>query len=155
MEGLRQYAVSVVAAAIICSILTRLASQDTAKGLIRLLCGLVLTIVVIRPIVRMEFPAVKEITLPPLPDAENAVEEGTELAKESMDGIIKSTCEAYILNKANELGANIQVSVSVNAQHIPFAVKITGEVTSDVRKQLERTLEEDLGITKEHQSWTG
>ena len=72
-----------------------------------------------------------------------------------MQDIIKSTCEAYILNKATELGADIHVSVSVNSQHIPFAARIMGEVTSDVRKQLEQILETDLGITKENQSWTG
>lgn len=155
MEGLRQYAISVVAAAIICSILTRLASQDSVKGLIRLLSGLILTIVVIRPIVQMELPSLKEITLPQMSDADFAVEEGKELAQDSMQDIMKSTCEAYILNKASELGADIHVNVSVNSQHIPFAAKIMGEVTSDIRKQLERTLEEDLGITKENQSWTG
>lgn len=155
MEGLRQYAISVVAAAIICSILTRLASQDAVKGLIRLLSGLVLTIVVIRPIAQIELPSLKEITFPQMPDADLAVEEGKELALDSMQDIIKSTCEAYILNKATELGADIHVSVSVNSQHIPFAARIMGEVTSDVRKQLEQTLETDLGITKENQSWTG
>ena len=155
MGGLRQYAISVVAVAIICSILIRIASQDTAKNLIRLISGLILTTVVIRPISQIELPPLKEISFPNASTADFAVEEGKELAKESMDDIIKSTCEAYILNKATALGADIRVSVSVNSQHIPFAARLMGEVTSDIRKQLELTLETDLGITKENQSWTG
>ena len=155
MEGLRQYAVSVVSVAIICSILTRIASQDTAQNLMRLISGLMLTFVVMRPISRIELPPLKDISFSKIPTANVAVEEGKELAKESMNDIIKRTCETYILNKATALGADIRVSVSVNSQHIPFAARIMGDVTSDIRKQLELTLETDLGITKENQSWTG
>lgn len=155
MEGLRQYAISVVSVAILCSILTRIASQNSEKNLMRLISGLILTIVVIRPVSQIELPSMKEISIPKDAAAYVAAEEGKELAEESMNDIIKRTCEAYILNKATALGADVHVSVSVNAQHIPFAARITGDVTSEIRKQLAQTLETDLGITKENQSWTG
>lgn len=155
MEGLRQYAISVACAAILCSILTRIASQNSERNLMRLISGLILTIVVIRPVSRIELPSLKEISFPQDAAANIAVEEGKELAEESMNDIIKRTCEAYILNKATALGADVHVSVSVNAQHIPIAARITGDVTPEIRKQLAQTLETDLGITKENQSWRG
>ena len=155
MEGLRQYAISVVSVAILCSILTRIAPQNSEKNLMRLISGLILTIVVIRPVSQIELPSMKEISIPKDAAAYVAVEEGKELAEESMNDIIKRTCEAYILNKATAIGADVQVSVSVNAQHIPFAARITGDVTPEIRKQLAQTLETDLGITKENQSWRG
>lgn len=155
MEGLRQYAISVVSVAILCSVLTRIAPQNSEKNLMRLISGLILTIVVIRPISRIQLPSMQELSIPKDAAANIAVEEGKELAEESMNDIIKRTCEAYILNKATAIGADVHVSVSVNAQHIPFAARITGDVTPDIRKQLAQTLETDLGITKENQSWRG
>ena len=155
MEGLRQYAISVVRAAFLCSILTRIASQNSEKNLMRLISGLILTIVMIRPVSRIQLSSMQEISIPKDAAAYVAAEEGKELAEESMNDIIKSTCEAYILNKATALGADVHVSVSVNSQHIPFAARITGDVTPEIRKQLAQTLETDLGITKENQSWTG
>ena len=155
MEGLRQYAISVVSVAILCSILTRIAPQNSEKNLMRLISGLILTIVVIRPVSRIQLPSMQEISIPKDAAANIAGEEGKELAEESMNDIIKRTCEAYILNKATAIGADVQVSVSVNAQHIPFAARITGDVTPEIRKQLAQTLETDLGITKENQSWRG
>ena len=155
MEGLRQYAISVVSVAILCSVLTRIAPQNSEKNLMRLISGLILTIVVIRPVSRIQLPSMQEISIPKDAAANIAVEEGKELAEESMNDIIKRTCEAYILNKATALGADVHVSVSVNSQHIPFAARITGDVTSEIRKQLAQTLETDLGITKENQLWTG
>ena len=155
MEGLRQYAISVVSVAILCSVLTRIAPQNSEKNLMRLISGLILTIVVIRPVSRIQLPSMQEISIPKDAAANIAVEEGKELAEESMNDIIKRTCEAYILNKATAIGADVHVSVSVNAQHIPFAARITGDVTPEIRKQLVQTLETDLGITKENQSWRG
>ena len=64
MDGLRQYLISVTAAAIICSICKYFAYEKSASGtVISLIAGLIMAITVISPIVtleRGELPALSE-----------------------------------------------------------------------------------------------
>ena len=54
MEGLRQYILSVVAAALICSLVSCVMPQGKARQLLRLLCGAVLTTVALGPLMGID-----------------------------------------------------------------------------------------------------
>lgn len=155
MEALRQYILSVVTAAMLCGIVTGLFPSGTGKQVVRLICGLFLAYTVLAPISRGELPNLTDFSLGIPEEAAQAVAVGENLARDSMAEIIKSETEAYILDKARSLQAEVTVEVSVNEENVPNSVTVSGAVSPYVRRQLQRILESDLGIAKENQKWTG
>ncbi len=155
MEGLRQYAVSVIAAALICGILTSFPAGTTAKTFLRMLCGVFMTITVLTPLVRIDLSKLNEITKAYYTDAAATVSLGENMAMDALQEVIKQKAETYIMDKAGRLNASLSVEVVVGEDHIPKEVYLEGKISPYVKSQLERILESDLGITKERQIWTG
>ena len=80
---------------------------------------------------------------------------GENLARDSMADIIKEETEAYILDKAADLHANLRVEVAVGEDNLPAAVTISGEASPYARRQIQAMIANDLGISKENQKWIG
>ena len=77
--------------------------------------------------------------------------------REALAAIIKSKTEAYILDKAQELGLDVSADVTVemkSAYPYPAFVQITGAFTPQQQEALTRYIEENLAIGKEQQVWT-
>lgn len=155
MDGLREYAISIVAAALICSILSGVVPKGTAKELVRLLCGLFLAITVLRPLGRVDCNVLEEYPFDFAQDAEAAAAVGEKMAEDAMQEIIKAETEAYILDKATALNAELSVEITVSEDRIPVCAELCGELSPYARTRLEAILETDLGITKENQVWSG
>ena len=100
MEALRQYVISVVAAAMLCGIVVRLFPNGSGKQVGKLICGLFLAYTVLSPISRVDFSNLPDFSLGYMGDAEDAAAMGENLARDSMADIIKEETEAYILDKA-------------------------------------------------------
>ncbi|MBQ2412932.1 MAG: hypothetical protein II313_05865 [Anaerotignum sp.] len=149
------YAISVICSCVTCGILSSFFSESAMKPLIKVLCSLFLIISVIVPFSNLDiselfFPAFEEMI-----DTEVILSHGEAIAREEAEKRIKENCEAYILNKAKQLGGNIMVAIQLNEESIPAFAEIEGEYTEDIRRQLEISLESELGIAKENQQWTG
>lgn len=155
MESLRQYILAVVSVALISSILMSLVQNGFAKELIRLICGLFLTLIVIQPIINFDFGVFAEYSASFAKDAEAVAAVGDSMAKEAMGDIIKSESEAYILDKAASMNADITVDITVSDAQLPERATLSGNLSPYARERLETILESDLGITKENQVWTG
>ena len=157
MDGVRQYITSVTAAALICAIAAGLVPKGTARELVRLLCGIVLAVTVIRPLAGWDYTQLPDITSLPLREAEAAAAAGEKMAKQSAAQFIKEESEAYILDKAAGMDAKltVEVTVSDSGTPVPVAAKLSGAVSPVVRQQLEGILQTDLGITRENQTWIG
>ena len=80
---------------------------------------------------------------------------GENLARDSMADIIKEETEAYILDKAADLHANLRVEVAVGEDNLPAAFTISGEASPYARRQIQAMIANDLGISKENQKWIG
>lgn len=80
---------------------------------------------------------------------------GENLARDSMADIIKEETEAYILDKAADLHANLHVEVTVGEDSLPMAVTLSGEASPYARRQIQAIIANDLGISKENQKWIG
>ena len=144
MEALRQYVISVVAAAMLCGIVVRLFPNGSGKQMGKLICGLFLAYTVLSPISRVDFSKLPDFSLRCMDDAED-----------SMADIIKEETEAYILDKAADLHANLRVEVAVGEDNLPAAVTISGEASPYARRQIQAMIANDLGISKENQKWIG
>lgn len=156
MDALREYILSVTAAAVLCGILRSIVGEKgTAAGLVKLICGLFLAFTVIRPVAEVELTEFTLLTADISEDAREAVSTGEDYARDSLSQIIKSEAEAYILDKAQAYGAEIQVVVSLSgdAQPVPEKVRITGDLSPYAKTQLQSMITEDLGIPKENLTW--
>ena len=151
MEPIKEYLISVTAAALICGAVSNLAGKNgTLSKLVNLLCGLFLAITVIKPVVEVNVDDIYSFTDQLSADREMAVDMGTEMATEEMKRIIKEKTEAYILDKANSLGTEIQVEIILDDLE-PVGAILSGSVSPYVRSALGASISQDLGIPPEEQ----
>lgn len=157
MDALRQYAVSVIAAAIVCGIVTGSFQNGTVKEIVKLVCGLFLTFTVIHPVIGLDITSLSIYQPDYTLDASKAAAIGENFTREGIADIIKTETETYILDKAAELNADLTATVTVSQADtpVPVAVSISGEVTPYARQQLQGIIQSDLGIAKENQVWSG
>lgn len=156
MDQIRQYLMSILAAAILCSIVVRLTEkQNVTSAIIKLTAGLFLSVTVISPFINLQigelstyFSALDTRTDEIIVSGQNAA------SKETADIILQQT-ESYILDKAASYGANIQVNAQISDPDtmIPDLVTLKGSISPYIKQRLQKTIAEDLGIPEENQTW--
>ena len=149
-ELARNWLMGIACAAMVLSLAESLSPEGSVKRVCRLAGGLVLMLTAISPVLKLE-----EIDLKGITDWYQAgVQEYQEKLEAENDflyeSIIAENTAAYILDKAEELGAFCQVTVTVawtqDGLPQPHTVRITGNLTQRQRSELSRILESDLGI---------
>ena len=153
MDGLCRYVICVVAAALLSGILTRLTQRCSSGEIVRMLCGIFMTIVLIQPVIGRKKLILDSELQGLSKQAEAISEEGTAEA-ESLR-FIKQRVEAYISNRAETIGAEIQASVSLGEDCVPVSVRITGKISPLNRSRLAQVIVSELGIPREQQEWIG
>lgn len=158
MDGLRQYIISITAAAILCGILTGFfGKKGTISAVVKLLSGLFLALTVIRPWIQLEINDLSDFLDSISVSSSDAVQAGKTSAEDALRERIKAKTEAYILDKATAWDAELTVEITLSEADppVPCAVCLSGRVSPYAKVQLSKMLEEDLGIAKEDQTWTG
>ena len=153
MESWKSYLFSLVVCAFICGILSQIISDGKRKELLRLISGTVLAIVLLQPLSGINLEQLLQVPFQNLNAADTYIAEGEQIASEAQERIIEDICEAYILDKAKALGANIMVEISLDHDRIPVFAEMYGAAEADVQLQLQEILTTDLGIPKENQKW--
>jgi len=156
MDEIRQYLISVTAAAIFCGVITGLVGKKgAAHTVIKLLSGLFLAYTVIAPWTRIKISDISHYTSDLSASAQQYVQSGTDYANLQTASIIKERSEAYILDKAVSMGLNIQVDITLttNVPSVPESAVITGAVSPYAKERLQVCFANDLGIPKEKLVW--
>lgn len=156
METIRQYLLSVISAAIICSVIISLTDKKASAGtMIRMLCGLFMSVTMIYPLVDLKARDITSYFQSIEQESEHIVSDGKIAANEAVSTIIKERTEAYILDKASSAGLTLTVSVCVEGEEIPSPVSVTlqGKVSPYAQQKLCKLIEDELGIPKERQKW--
>lgn len=157
MENIRQYLLSVTAAAIICSLITSLmGKKGTYAAIVRMLCGLFMALTMISPLIQVRLSDFTSYFDSLQTEADTAAASGSAMAEEASEAIIKRETETYILDKALSMGLNIEVEVTLADAGVPYPchVSLRGAASPYARRQLQGWLEDDLGIPEENQTWT-
>lgn len=157
MDVIKSYVLRIVIAAIICAAVKSLVNEKSAIGQItKLLCGILMAVTVISPLATISFQNITSYMDSISVSADAYVKDGSLLAQESITEIIISKTEAYILDKANSMGLQIDVEVELddNNNKIPCKVTIHGVVSPYAKEVIGAYIEENLGISKEYQKWT-
>lgn len=154
MTAIREYLLSVTAAAVLCSIVNSLAARTgTASGAVKMLTGIVLALAVISPLMNISLDSVNTFADGVEAEADAVVASGENYAQEAMADIITTRVQAYILDKAKALGAQIEVTVQLDRSNMPAGATISGSVSPYARKALSEIIAQDLGIPTEAQIW--
>lgn len=155
MTAVRQYIISVTAAAMLCSILTAIVGGKQIKPIWKLIVGIFLTLTAIRPLADIDLGAVPTLAEGYTLQAEEAVMTGKELMDSQKQTIIKSRLESYILDKAEGLGVTLTVDILLDEHGLPVSVQLNGDVSPGAKSRLKSIIAVDLGIPKEAQIWCG
>lgn len=156
MEGIREYLLSVTAAALLCGIVQSFVGEKgSTAGILRLICGIFLCCTVMRPVVRIQLGDFADLTSEILLEANSAASEGADYARQAKSRLIKEEAEAYILDKARVYGAHIRAEVTLTGDDppMPQGCVISGAVSPYARQQLMEIMESELGIPEENVKW--
>lgn len=152
MEQIREYLISVTAAAIVCAIAGKLVRKGSIEAIIKLLTGIFMTLTVLLPIVPFRVGDL-ELSLEQFRyEAQDVASEGKLLAQEAMEKIISQQVTTYILDKAGSLGVELCVEVELT-DGIPSAVTLEGDVSPYTKGVLREYIRDTLGIRVEDQTW--
>lgn len=151
-----KYLLSVIAAAILCGIATSLLGQKGALGTaVKFLAGIYMTLTVIAPWGQLRMEELNQWKEQITVDAEQITLSGQNAARDAMAESIIANTQAYILEKAETLGADLTVEVMLDDSPIPVpdGVRIRGNISPYNREKLGSIIERDLGIPTEAQTW--
>ena len=157
MDGIREYLIGVVAAALLFGMInTLIGTKGTVGVAIKLVSGLLMLLAVIRPWTSITFDGLfgwaEDITA----DGSGFVTSGKIMADEAYRASIKQQTEAYILDEAKALECDLTVEVMLSDDDIPVPkqVRLTGEISPYARQTLTNMLLQRLGIGREDIVWT-
>ena len=156
MDALGRYILSVISAGLIAGIISGMIPHKKATGgLIRMLCGLFLAFVVMKPVSKLNYDIVLDFSREHLGTGNSLAAQGELLAKEGRCAIIKEKTEAYIVDKAAAFQADLNVEVELSGEEscVPESVILKGSVSPYTKQKLETVIETELGIPKENQQW--
>lgn len=156
MGQIGSYIIRIVATAIICGIITKLVDDMGPHGAVmKLLCSVFLILTLVIPISGIRLSGIDELTDRFETEAQLAVEDGTSIARSSLKERMIADTEAYILDKAEDLGATVTAEVELSESDlcVPASVRIVGYVSPYAKKKLKSMLSDELGIEEEDQEW--
>lgn len=150
-----EYIAQAVAAALLCGIIVSMTKHSSGGSIVRMLCGVFMTIVLIQPLAGTNVSFLESILPDITGDAEAIASEGAAAAEDIRREYIKQRVQAYILSRAKTMEADIQANVSLDEDCIPVSVSIAGRISPLSRSRLTQIIASELGIPKERQEWIG
>ena len=159
MTGASEWVRAVAGAALVCAAASVLAPKGPVKGVLKLLCGIVLLLVVIKPLAKTD-PAQLSLDMSAYRARAAEIAGDAQETQNALDRrFIERKFSAYILDKAKALGlTGIAAEVTVKWGEdcwYPYAAQLTGAPPQREKTLLENEIERALGIPKERLYWNG
>ena len=156
MDSIKQYVITITAAAILCMLVNAIfPAKNAYGGILKLFCGVVFTIILVSPVNNFCFADYNWFWESIFTEANIATEEGVAAFNGLLSDSIKDKTTAYILDKANEydMDLNIQVELENSSPPVPENIIISGNSTPHQREQFRLELSNELGLPKERILW--
>ncbi len=154
LDFLRSWILGLAGAAVFCAVITELCPGGSTKKVLKLLCGLVMAMALISPLIKGELPAYSIN----MAKYRTRADEISASAKESADSysraIIEEQCRAYILDKALALGVDVKdASVILRWNDGGFWYPAECTIEAEYNTALAESIESELGLGEESQKW--
>lgn len=157
MGGFQKYLITIAAAAIIAAIINSIiSSKGTCGAIIKTLTGIFVSVSVIAPLLKWETNDISFASNDFREEAQSIAAAGKASAFSAASEIISERTCAYILDKANSLGLDINVEVILDDGNPPqpCTVIIEGDVSPYSKEVLGQYIKDNLAIPKEDQRWS-
>lgn len=154
---MKPYILSVITASVMCACVCGIGAKLQCKARLEMLCNLFLCLVILSPLPKIDLDSLVGTFLQNSQlDGQSISTMGNVSSANAMEAIIKEKTQAYILSKAAEYDAVLEVTVLLDDGEIPVpnSVILRGSISPYAKQQLIRILEQDLNIPKENQQWT-
>ena len=156
IQAVREYLLSLVCVSRLTALVLTLVPKGGVRRSAAIACALLLAITALRPLGGFDTESIASALSRARMEAESA-RTGVEVRnRELVSAIIKQNSEAYILDKASQLGLDVEAEVEVTADGsypYPSAVTLTGSAPDALRRELTRYIEDNLAIAEERQTW--
>ena len=151
---MKTYLIGFAAAALCVTVLSSLLQKGALRQVFLLAGGVFLTVQVLSPLVKGELERFSQY-LAGMELRQDAMESGIAVDnREIMAAIMKEKTEAYILDKAAALGAEVEAEVEVlQGEHYPYPHRcvIRGVLSADQQRELCKELALSLASPEERQ----
>ncbi len=157
MGNIGAYLFGITVSALLCStLLYFLGDKGGVSSAIKLLCGIIMAVSVLSPWVDVDFSGLLSMDIGILEESQHAAAMGEFSAQKEMTKIITEKTQAYILDKAESLGASLNVTVHLTEDlpPIPCGVRLQGSVSPYGKQVLTDWITKELNIPREAQEWS-
>lgn len=150
---MKQWLLGIVLTAFAGGLARQLAPSGREQAMVRLVSGLLLTLAILRPLAGMDWegPALQAGSF------QDQTSEQAEMYRknqqEALAAIIAEKTEAYIWDKANQLGLACQVTVATAAGESGIPLPDTVTILGPYSPALAACIEEEVGLPAEKQIW--
>lgn len=155
MEYLGKYILRLCAAATLCALVKAISADWKGhKKMLDLVCGLMMLTVFLEPLGLLSSLSFENPAALYRRQAESLIADSQTSMKQELESVISERARAYIMDKADALGMDVEVQVEVGGDLIPCKAMIHGTVSPYSKTALSSRIEEELGIPKEAQVWS-
>lgn len=146
---------SVTASALLLGFLSQM-DDGKQKKLLQFVGNLLVLLTVIAPLAKLDPDWIAQ-SISKLQIQSEEIRTGVAVTNRDLQArIIKEKSEAYILDKAGELGVTITPDISLRddaGYPYPYRIVVEGTITEKEKRMLSKILAEDLGIPEQRQEW--
>lgn len=153
---MKAYLLRLTAAALLAAVVRRAAPQGGAGNAAKLGAGLLILLTALGPFGEVSLmEAARSVAVWTYGDA-LTTQRVDKAANTLMDGLISETAEAYILDKARQMGMDMTFQVTTALREgypVPWSLRCSGDCSEQQRQELSLWIAEELDIPEERQEW--
>ena len=157
MMEIREYLLRLTATAILAAVIRQVAPSGGAGRVTRMCAGILIILAAFSPLGKPDLlEAAQHLAQTGMSDPLSA-EEFDQKTNLLLADLISQEAETYILDKAYAMNLDLEVEVKTSLREegypMPWQATLRGDPLDWQRLELSRSIEEDLGIPKERQTW--
>ena len=158
-ELFNQWLHAVIYTGIVCSTALLLTPDGRVKKALAIICAVAMCASIASPLSELDFDAYSRAMANYKLDAERYTRQGEDYSKNLNRTIIEDECRAYILDKADEIGAVLsEVTVtaiwSSDGYWYPQSVRLVTSGPAAENSRLAQIIEANLGVPRTRQEWS-
>ena len=156
LDIIRQWLLGITCVALVAALAESLTPPGAVRKVGRVTGGLVLLIAMLHPLMALDQDALTRALTEYRLELSTYSDELEEENRSLMKGIIEERSNAYIQDKAEEMGIQCQISVEVGEEGdwpVPESVTVFGSLSEEQQAELTQAIEVDFAIPAERQSY--
>lgn len=158
-ELMRSWVIGVVAMSLITSVVMTIVPKGRVRRVASMVCGMAMIVVLVSPAMKFDYDTFAQYVGKYTYEAQAQEKDMDEVSERLTRNIIQQEASAYILDKAESIGAmdvtvSTQTKMDGDGAWYPWEVTVEGNLTSEQQLRLQNTIEGDLGVPPDRQYWS-